>query len=246
MKHQRRLRTQNSSMGIVQLLVAVLVLFGSHLYSPTVQALDSDSSALSLVAAAPLPTSSFAEGDLIFQQSQSRQSEALREATASTWTHMGVLVYEKKKWYVAEASAGVTLTPVQDFINRGRGKYFVIKRLKKSVASVDTVELRRQLNTMMGLPYDIYFEWADDAIYCSELVYKSYLRAMNIEIGNMQKLRELRLDGPAVQKLIDERITRTGRTMNLDEPLITPIAMMNSPLLDTVVENRGPEKKASF
>ena len=44
-----------------------------------------------------------------------------------------------------------------------------------------------------GKNYDIYFEWSDDRIYCSELVWKMYKEATGIEIGEIQKLSDFDL-----------------------------------------------------
>lgn len=42
-----------------------------------------------------------------------------------------------------------------------------------------------------GKPYDIYFEWSDDKIYCSELVWKIYKHALDIEIGQLELHRQM-------------------------------------------------------
>ena len=33
-----------------------------------------------------------------------------------------------------------------------------------------------ELQKFVGLPYDFHYEMGDDAIYCSELIYKAYRR----------------------------------------------------------------------
>ncbi len=59
-------------------------------------------------------------GDFIFQQSTSRQSQAIREATGSDWTHVGLLFEEDGTWMVFEAGASVKWTPLADFKTRGK------------------------------------------------------------------------------------------------------------------------------
>lgn len=81
-------------------------------------------------------------------------------------------------------------------------------------------------------PYDLYFEWSDARIYCSELVWKVYRDALGIELGVRQQLREFDLADPAVKAKLRERY---GSRVPLDEPVISPAAQFESPLLETVV-----------
>ena len=37
----------------------------------------------------------------------------------------------------------------------------------------------------LGRPYDLTFDWSHDRMYCSELVYKVYDRALGIKIGDL-------------------------------------------------------------
>jgi hypothetical protein len=55
-----------------------------------------------------------------------------------------------------------------------------------------------------GKNYDIYFEWTDDKIYCSELVWKIYKEALDIEIGELQELREFDLSNDIVKNKMKE------------------------------------------
>jgi hypothetical protein len=95
--------------------------------------------------------------------------------------------------------------------------------------------LKSQLRALMGRSYDVYFEWGDDRIYCSELVWKAYARAIpGLSVGRMQLLGELKLDGPEVRKLILKRYESIGKQVNLKEPVITPVAILESPDFKTV------------
>ena len=80
-------------------------------------------------------------------------------------------------------------------------------------------------------PYDSYFEWSDDRIYCSELVWKIYKRALDIEIGKLQTMAEFDLSDPVVQKEIRERF---GDSVPKEEIVISPAAIFASNLLITV------------
>jgi uncharacterized protein YycO len=57
----------------------------------------------------------------------------------------------------------------------------------------------------LGKDYDIYFEWSDNRIYCSELIWKIYKEATNIEIGQLENLSDFNLSNKLVKKKLKER-----------------------------------------
>jgi len=77
------------------------------------------------------------------------------------------------------------------------------------------------------------FAWSDERIYCSELVWKLYERALGIQIGKLQKIREFNLNAPIVK---EEIRARYGNKIPLEETVISPQAMFESPLLMVVAE----------
>ncbi len=173
-------------------------------------------------------------GDLIFHLSQGFQANAILEATGSAWSHVGILFDDGAGgWIVAEASAPVRVVSLQSFINRGKGKDYRIYRAR-DFKSTDIQSLRAAVDSEIGKRYDIYFEWSDDAIYCSELVYKAFDKASGIKLGAVQKFSDLKLDGPYVKALIQNRLTETGRQLNLNEPIVTPINQMKDNDLDLI------------
>ncbi len=184
----------------------------------------------SVALAETIPTERLAEGDLIFQKSQSQQSKAILEATGSEWTHVGILLKHKQAWFVAEAVQPVKETPIDTWIARGRNHEYKIFRFPLLQASQLPL-LYKTLNSYMGKNYDIYFEWTDDLIYCSELTYKVFQTVTGSGIGTLQKMKELRLNGPYVKALIQKRLTDTGRTLNPEELILTPISQMMDPRL---------------
>jgi len=82
-----------------------------------------------------------------------------------------------------------------------------------------------------GKDYDLYFGWSDERIYCSELIWKIYKEALNLEIGKLQKITDFDLSHPLVKAKLKERY---GNNIPLDEPAISPANMFNSDLLETV------------
>ena len=83
----------------------------------------------------------------------------------------------------------------------------------------------------------MYFEWSDARIYCSELVWKMYQRALGVHLGELQKLREFDLRDPLVSAKVRERY---GDEIPLDEPVISQAALFASPLLETAIDQGIP------
>ena len=180
----------------------------------------------------------FQNGDIIFQISQSSQSKAIQLATKSKYSHMGIIYQEGEKLFVYEAVQPVKLTPLIKWINRGENHHYVVKRLKNH----DDVLSKEVLKKMKlagekhsGKNYDLYFEWSDARIYCSELVWKIYNEAAGIEIGSLQRISEFDLSHPAVQAKIKERY---GDSLPEDELVISPARMFNSDKLFTVFSSQ--------
>ncbi|QWP77442.1 YiiX family permuted papain-like enzyme [Lysobacter sp. K5869] len=177
--------------------------------------------------AAPPPVR---EGDVIFHTSRSAQSLAIQRATGSRYSHMGVVLFRDGQPYVFEAVEPVRYTPLAEWIARGEGGHYVLKRLRAPPNPAQVRRLHAQAESLRGKHYDLAFGWSDDRIYCSELVYKLFDRAMGVRIGRVQRLREFELDDPAVEAKLRERY---GARVPLDEPVVSPAAMFDSPLLET-------------
>lgn len=176
-------------------------------------------------------------GDLIFQTSRSGQSLAIQLATRSPWSHCGMVYVRDGKYFVYEASGKVKLSPLKRFIKKGEGRRFEVKRLR-AADSLLTPENLRKLKTegerFEGRPYDSFFGWADDRIYCSELIYKVYLNALGLRIGVTRKLRDFDLAHPAVAAKMKERY---GAAPPLEEIVIAPSDMYLDAGLVTIYSN---------
>jgi len=86
----------------------------------------------------------------------------------------------------------------------------------------------------VGRDYDPYFEWSDERIYCSELVWKVFDRGAGVRLGEQQTIADFDLSHPAVQAKVKELY---GDNVPLDEVVISPVAIFDSGLLDTAYEN---------
>jgi hypothetical protein len=173
------------------------------------------------------------DGDIVFQTSHSSQSAAIQRATHSPYSHMGMVLHRNGKPYVLEAVGPVKYTPLAEWIARGVGGKCVVKRLSdvRVMTPQAVKKLREAAQSLEGKPYDLAFAWSDDRVYCSELVWKLYDRALGIDIGQLQPLRTLDLSDPVVRAKLHERY---GKNLPLEEPVITPAAMFNAGVLETV------------
>lgn len=177
------------------------------------------------------------EGDIIFQMSESEQSKAIQLATNSPYSHCGIIFKQDTSYYVYEAIQPVTKTPLKEWIKRGKNNHYVVKRLINADNVLTDEALLRMRETgkaMSSKDYDLYFEWNNDKIYCSELVWKIYNEGIGLEIGKTQQLKDFSLSNSIVQQKLKERF---GENIPLNEKVISPAAIFNSSLLYTVYEN---------
>ena len=188
---------------------------------------------LLLITSSAWATPALRDGDIIFHTSRSAQSAAIQRATHSPYSHVGIIFLRDGKPFVFEAIATVRYTPLDAWVARGEGRRYVVKRLKTVLTPAQSAKLRATARQFEGKPYDLYFEWSDERIYCSELVWKLYEQALGVKLGALQKLREFDLSDPEVRTRMRERY---GSSVPLDESVISPGAQFDSPLL-TVIEN---------
>lgn len=174
-------------------------------------------------------------GDIIFQVLESSQSKAIQLATGSDYSHVGIIYIEDGQAFVYEAVGPVRLIPLRQFINQGKNSHYVIKRLQNRELRANEIENMKEVGfRYKGKAYDFVFEWTDDKIYCSELVWKIYKQGCGIEVGEMQKLKDFDLSHPAVQEKLKERY---GDNVPYEEKVISPGAMFDSELLETVISS---------
>lgn len=176
-------------------------------------------------------------GDVVFQTSRSSQSLAIQLATKSPYSHMGIVYVRNDRPFVFEAIQPVTLTPLDEWIARGERGHFVAKRLRNadSLLTSETLQAMRAAGErFVGKDYDLYFEWSDERIYCSELVWKVFDEGAGIEIGERQTMADFDLTHPAVQAKLKERF---GDRVPSDEVVVSPVAIFDAPELVTVYEN---------
>ncbi len=177
------------------------------------------------------------DGDIIFHISTSSQSRAIQLATHVIYSHCGIIYIIKGKPFVYEAVGPVKLTALDQWIARGKNAHYLIKRLKNASVILTPSAIKKMIlvgNEYLGKPYDQVFNWSDEQIYCSELVWKIYKKAIGIEVGKLQKLKDFDLSDHSVKQKLEERY---HNNLPLDELVISPSSILQSDLLITVKEN---------
>ncbi|WP_302586033.1 YiiX/YebB-like N1pC/P60 family cysteine hydrolase [uncultured Alistipes sp.] len=121
-------------------------------------------------------------GDLLFQVGrESAMSDAIMAATGKSeevkFTHVGIAVIGDQADSVLEAtSGGVRMTVLSDFLNKSarlNGRPVAIAKRLKDTAGIAAAVARAR--TFLGQPYDYSFRPDNGKLYCSELVWESYL-----------------------------------------------------------------------
>jgi hypothetical protein len=183
------------------------------------------------------------DGDVLLHRSMSAQSAALQAATGSPFTHVGLAFRREGGVQVLEAVQPVRWTPLEDWVRRGRDGTVVVLRLADvgPIAGAGAARLRSAGERFLGRPYDALFEWSDEKIYCSELVFKAYREAVGLEIGELRPMGAFDLSSPEVRRLIQARAA--GR-INLEEPVVAPSSLLTDDDL-VIVYSDDPEVRAS-
>lgn len=192
-------------------------------------------------------------GDVIFQISGSGQSLAIMLASASLYSHVGIVDLDRNgRPVVLEAVGPVKETPLEEWIAKGKARRVAVYRLEgltPDQAQAVVTQARRHF----GKGYDPYFFSSEDTLYCSELVQIAFRDGMAVTLGQSQRLGDLNLDNFAARAVIERRwkghpLCADGRAGNAteclalirDETLITPQAIADDPRMTQVFSNFAP------
>lgn len=141
-------------------------------------------------------STTYKEGDIIFIISKSSQSKYVQYATKSLWSHCGIVVYKNKQPYVLEASNVVKLTPLDNFISKGRGRLTVHCRYTEKPIKIN-------YKKYLGIPYDSQFSLTNNKYYCSELVWVIYKNQLGVRLCEPRSLSSYNTFG--LSKLLKKR-----------------------------------------
>lgn len=173
-------------------------------------------------------------GDIIFQESKSAQSQAIKLATQSSYTHCGIIFEKDGQLQVLEASSTVRWVSIREWVEGGVDGHFVLMRPKKAIDEASLAAMLAAIPRYLDKNYDLLFQWSDDTIYCSELVWKIYQKA-DIELCPLKTFGDFKLDSEIVKTIVKKRYN--ADLPPLDEPVVAPSDLMESPLLKIVGEN---------
>lgn len=190
-------------------------------------------------------------GDLIFHTSTSSQAAAIAAATLSPLTHVGMIRVYGGKAFVIEASATVRVVPLATFIARGRMQRFLILR-DPTLSDDDRAKIWRGARALKGKPYDLFFTYDKERVYCSELVWRAYAAAGK-EPAKDEVVSDLFVDNPAVDALMKARWRRhptckranaksltACMTLAKKERIITPAKIADDARYEVVASNYPP------
>ena len=98
---------------------------------------------------------------------------------------------------------------------------------REALAQV-VAEARREL----GKPYDPRFGWGDEALYCSELVHKAFLRGAGVALGEKERLGALLAAAPGNREGLERAAAARwrGPPPRLLE-VVTPASIVRDPQL---------------
>lgn len=127
-------------------------------------------------------------GDLLFQAGiPGGMTDAIAEATGGqgdiSFTHVGIATIEPSGIYVLEATPekGVSMTPLQEFLDAADKiadrPAVVVARLHHTDGKKFAAQAVVNARHFLGQPYDESFLPHNDKMYCSELIWESYLNA---------------------------------------------------------------------
>ncbi len=154
--------------------------------------------------------------EIVFQISNSKQSPLIAAATASQWTHCGVIVMKSGEPYVLEASSVVKLTSWHQWKKRGKGGITSMKRYTEKPIKI-------HYNQYLSKPYDLSFKFNNGKWYCSELVYDIYLKQLGVKLCEPRPISDYHTAGKT------KEMKKRGISMN--QLAVAPSDLFNSKLL---------------
>lgn len=175
----------------------------------------------------------FKNGDVIFHTSKSPQSKMIQDVTQSKYSHVGIIYIKDGETYVMEAVQPVKVTPLNVFIERGVDSKYTVMRYKGNLWEEDFKKMYDYGSSQLGKNYDSKFQWSDNTMYCSELVYKIY-ETIGVELCEKNTFSDYNLSSKEVQDAIKNRY---NTELDMNELVVTPVDLLNSNLLTTIFDN---------
>ena len=206
--------------------------------------------ALFLLLAACAPrTETLRTGDLVFvgipadysldkDSMDSAITDATDDASGLNLIHTAILEIDPqgREWIIdATIKHGVDRHPLDTFLRDftlrdGSLPVFEVMRLRDDSRAEEFVANAKRY---LGLPYDIRFAPSDSALYCTELVYKSYLAPDGTPLVTAAPMNFLNADGE-MPVYWEQLFARLGEPVPQGIPGTNPQAMAQEPILRRV------------
>ncbi len=176
----------------------------------------------------------FREGDIVFLVSP--RTDAILLATKSKYGHVGMILKHRGEMMFFEAVSPVRYTPLAQWFQREGKTHLVVRRLRDADSVLTRMNLERMdsaASAFEGKPYDSWYNWSDERLYCSELVWKIFHRVLGVDLCGLRKLKSYDLTSPEVQRKLRERFPEG---VPLEETVVSPQDIYESNLLTTVFQ----------
>lgn len=168
-------------------------------------------------------------GDVIFQSSgHTDLVDMIEGASDSHYSHCGIVDQVDGQWVVYEAGRQVKATPLDAFLDRGRGEGYAAYRFKAAYED-DIPTILSKTRAYLGRPYDFRYRLDDEHIYCSELIYKAFEQTTGETMGELMRLGDM--NWQPYEALI---VQLEGGPVPLDRLIITPIDLALAEQLEVV------------
>ncbi|GMU58739.1 MAG: hypothetical protein AMXMBFR34_05020 [Myxococcaceae bacterium] len=175
-----------------------------------------------------LPEVTLQTGDVVLQTSKSSRSALIRKASASPYSHVGLVERTKQGVFVLEAVQPVSRTPLATWVKRGEGGAVTVLR-PKGMASATLAKVVMAAKAHLGKPYDARYRWDDGYLYCSELVVKAFEQGAGVTVGKQEVVKSLHLSKAELA---------LGPKLGIDpeQTLVTPASLVGDEHLELLAE----------
>lgn len=169
-------------------------------------------------------------GDIYFQSLPSSPLVTTIEgATHSPYSHCGILNMSSDGWVIHEAIGPVRVTQLADWIAQGEDGAYDVYRLKESYQP-KVEDFIEATFPYMGRPYDIEYDFDDEKIYCSELIFKAFRSVFDEDLGEVVTLGDLDWEP------YEDFIISIDASLPLERKMITPKHLSEAKQLDPVLK----------
>lgn len=133
-----------------------------------------------------LPLDSLQDGDLVFRQGLSPESQAVMQLDSAKgqYSHIGIAIKDHGIWKVVHATPGehpddakkVIIEPIDTFFLSTRAAHGAIMRLRDcSPTTTRQAATKAAEFAKRGTPFDFSYDWTNTSrLYCTELIWVAY------------------------------------------------------------------------